>query len=265
MIFSGARSADTAGAVASEAHLWFCDISRLPADRARAVSVLDDDERERMERFVFERDRDRFLASHVFLRTVLARYVRATPLQLRFVKAQHGKPSLLTHGADAAPAFNLSHSGDRALLAVVPGASEVGVDIEHHRPGRRLEALARKNFAQPEIERLLTAPAVTRDALFYRVWTLKEAYVKARATGLSLRLDGFWFGFGDDGSLTIDARPDIDALPRRWHCVSWNPEGGYSAALVHDAESALKLRWFEFAPPGHVDEVEVAVGFRTRG
>lgn len=255
-----------AGDAANVPHLWLCDIDRLACESGRALAVLDDDERGRWRRLVFERDRGRFLASHLFLRAVLARYAGCEPGALRFLKGEHGKPALDPRCAGTAvPAFNLSHSGSRALLAVVPGARSVGADIEQHRPGRRLQALAERNFARPEAALLARTPSARQDALFYRIWTLKEAYIKARATGLSLPLDGFEFRFATNGELELDARAAVDAQPQRWHCLSWELAEGYGAALVHDAPRAALPRWFEARPLVDWCEREVAVGFRTRG
>lgn len=253
-----------AGELAAAVQLWLCDIDRPPA--AAAAAVLDDEERTRLARFVFPRDRDRYLASHVFLRAVLARLGDVDPASLRFSKGPHGKPALDPACVPgSAPAFNLSHSAGRALLAIVPGATEVGVDVEHWRPERRFAGIAERNFSAPECEYLSRAGPAGRVAAFYRVWTLKEAYVKARSTGLTLPLHGFRFDFGTRGDLSLAAHSDVDAAPGRWHCAAWELPGGFSAALVHDAPRALALRWFEAVPLEGWRELEVAVGFRTPG
>jgi 4'-phosphopantetheinyl transferase len=248
------------------ARLWLCDIDRPPVGPDTAAAVLDDDERARRARFVFQRDRDRYLASHLFLRAVLACHAGVDPAALRFTRGPHGKPVLEPACVPGvAPAFNLSHSGARALLAIVPGAAEVGVDIERWRPDRRFAAIAERNFSPPECRYLDRFGAAARAAAFYRVWTLKEAYVKARSTGLTLPLHGFRFGFGPGGELGLAAESAVDATPGRWHCAAWELPGSYSAALVHDAPRTLPLRWFEAVPLVGWRELEVAVGFRTPG
>ena len=146
------------------------------------TSHLSMDERARAARFVFDRDRDRYVAGRARLRRILGDYLGQAPEALRFSYGAHGRPSV--DGAQ----FNLSHTADLAALAVTP-ASDLGLDIEKVRP---IEMdVARMHFAPAEFAALTGLPANDRTAAFYRCWTRKEAYLKARGTGLSTDLDSF--------------------------------------------------------------------------
>src|SRR6185436_5816324 len=92
-----------------------------------AIELLDEAERMRAERFVFERDRRRFVTAHAWVRVVLGRCLDCRPETVRFETGPRGKPHLADTAVDLR--FNLSHAGERALLAVTRGL-EVGVDIE---------------------------------------------------------------------------------------------------------------------------------------
>src|SRR5829696_3340680 len=83
---------------------------------AGALEMLDDQELERAARFVFDRDRSRFITAHGNLRVLLGEYVGHAPAALRFTATMHGKPRLLEPATDVR--FNLSHSGARALIAL---------------------------------------------------------------------------------------------------------------------------------------------------
>ena len=104
------------------------------------------------------------------------------PSALRFAHNAFGKPSL----AEAPGChFNLSHSGDAALLAIDAGAP-VGVDIEIERAMDDIDAMAQAHFTDAERDALQRSSAGTRAAAFLRTWTRKEACLKAVGTGLSV-------------------------------------------------------------------------------
>lgn len=169
--------------------LWLCPLRELPAPEQKAW--LDTDERERALRFVQDVHRRRHLAAHAALRGQLGAWLGAAPSTLRFAADAHGKPLLHGHGAVQ---FNLSHSEDWALLGAQRGAP-IGVDIEALRPVDEALALARKHYTPSErqaVEAAVDAPA--RQAAFLRVWTRKEACLKAVGLGLRLAPSSFEAG-----------------------------------------------------------------------
>lgn len=169
--------------------LWLCPLHEWPAPEAQAW--LDADELVRARRFVHEVHRRRHLASHVALRERLAALAGGAPAALRFTADAHGKPRL----ADAGDLqFNLSHSEDWALVGAGRGAP-LGADIEWLRPVEEAAALARKHYTARERAAIDSAPdARSRDAVFLRVWTRKEACLKAVGLGLRLAPSSFETG-----------------------------------------------------------------------
>ncbi|HQY69301.1 MAG TPA: 4'-phosphopantetheinyl transferase superfamily protein [Pseudomonadales bacterium] len=225
---------------AGATHLWLCDLDALrdSALLADYLSLLDTDEMQRLQRLVFERDRHRFLVSHALLRYVLSLYAGRPAASWRFLKGTHGKPELAPGQGARAPAFNLSHSGSLALLAVSDGAGLLGVDIEFHRPMRNFQSLATRNFAPREAASLPGLDGAELAGEFYDLWTLKEAFVKACGAGLSQSLADFWFSF-DRGAarLCFEAVPALEPEPWRWAFWAYRLEGPYSAALARRAPS----------------------------
>ena len=149
--------------------------------------LLSEDERERAANFRFERDRRRFVAGRSILRQKLAQYLDAAPAELVFVYGPHGKPTL--PGSDVS--FNVSNSGRAGLFAFASGF-ELGVDVEllaHARPND--DAVAARFFSAAEVAVLQACPTSTRAHAFLRCWTRKEAYLKARGSGLAAPLDQF--------------------------------------------------------------------------
>lgn len=194
-----------------------------------ALDVLDDDERARAARFVFDRDRSRFVAAHGWLRLLLAKYLGEPPAALRFALGPWGKPRLMDPGVDVR--FNLSHAGDHALIAVAVGI-EVGVDLEQDRPEPLLD-LARRFFAPGEVAALEALPYAEQPAAFTRGWTRKEAFIKALGEGLSFPLDQFEVSLERTATwqLLRGCSRDVDA-PGRWRLVSLPAPPGYAGALA---------------------------------
>ncbi|WP_279244475.1 4'-phosphopantetheinyl transferase family protein [Candidatus Litorirhabdus singularis] len=128
---------------------------------------------------------------HCALRQVLARYTDCASQPLRFGTIEQDKPVLLDFPELH---FNLSHTASRALLAVTR-AAPVGIDIEQQRQLKDREAMIRRYFSVSEQEQL-AAPqyaekSVDKDQAFFRLWTRKEAIIKANGLGLGIALDSF--------------------------------------------------------------------------
>ncbi len=164
-----------------EVHVWLARTAVDADTLARMSSVLDDEERVRAARYRFDEDRARSIVARASLREILARYLGRDAHALHFIAGEHGKPAL----ADRELEFNVSHSGDLVALAFA-SATPVGIDIERERELNDANALARRFFSPAE------AAAVLEDASrFFRIWTAKEALIKAVGAGLSLDLASF--------------------------------------------------------------------------
>jgi 4'-phosphopantetheinyl transferase len=165
---------------ANQAHVWVLEmaIDRVPADGDR--SLLSHDERASADRFVRPEDRTRYIRSHVALRRVLAEYVGCPPHDLQFERTPEGKPYLT--GSDVH--FNLSHSGRYAVVGVCT-ASAIGVDVEEIRVIADCHDLALKYFAPHEAAWMSDGSDDEQLERFYRLWTIKEALVKATGVGVS--------------------------------------------------------------------------------
>lgn len=164
--------------------LWLVDLetSEHDADGPMPGELLDAAETARAARFVFPRDRQRYLASHTALRHLLGRHTGQDPAALQFIQGRYDKPRL---AAPDAPAFNMSHSGRWALIGI-GGRLPIGVDIEAPRPMDDLMPLAERNFSASEYSALSALPSSERLQAFLRCWTRKEACLKAVGSGLSI-------------------------------------------------------------------------------
>jgi 4'-phosphopantetheinyl transferase len=181
--------------------LWLHPLHDDPAPER--VALLSAEEIARAQRFVFERHRRRFLAAHCALRERLSQHTGLAPQALDMAEGPFGKPFLAN-----APGchFNLSHSDDWALIGI-RHAGPIGVDIELRRSVRDAEALARANFTAEEFDAFMAVPHAARDEVFLRVWTRKEALLKALGTGLSMAPASVHVGIEKEASIVKVALP----------------------------------------------------------
>ena len=151
----------------------------------RALSLLDEEERRRWDRFLVKGARRRFSLCRAALRINLCDRLGCANDDLSFGYLAHGKPFARVGGAPSPASFNVSHSGMHGLVGFAEHDG-LGVDLEERAPDRNFDGIGSSVYGPAE-RRALTAATGTRKAnLFYRLWSLKEALIKALGTGFSL-------------------------------------------------------------------------------
>jgi 4'-phosphopantetheinyl transferase len=229
-----------------EVQVWSASLAVESAASGRLAATLTEDEHRRADRFVFEQHRTRFVVARSFLRDVLAGFLDRAPASIRFRYEAAGKPRLDQHagGDGAGLRFNLSHSGDIALLAVTRGR-DVGVDLEVMRPVPDACTIAGRYFAPADSAALRALPETERDAAFLRCWTLKEAYVKAVGGGLAMPLDRFEVGCASEPELIrlrfLDENPEAG----RWtlRALDLRPDAVGALAVEGQGWSVVRHQW----------------------
>lgn len=211
-------------------HVWQTSLQISAARRDHCYATLAPDERARAERFRFPEHRERFIAAHGALRDILSRYLNLAADQLTFSTNPHGKPAL----ADPDHAwlqFNLTHSGDLALIAVARD-HPVGIDVEQMIPPEDFPRLVEQFFSANENAAFRVLPESRRAAAFFAGWTRKEAYVKALGTGVSLPLDQFDVTLDPDAParLLTDRRHPHNV--ETWFLHTFIPAPAYFASLA---------------------------------
>ena len=168
-----------------EVHAWTVDLGGLEGEEASLASVLSDAERARAGRFVDAAVGRRFVLTHGSLRWLLGGYLGLDAARIEFATGPQGKPVLAGEAATQGFRFNLSHSGDVAVIAIACGR-EVGIDVERPRPVASTLAIARRFFTTGEQAALMRLPAAARGRAFLACWTRKEAVMKAHGKGMAL-------------------------------------------------------------------------------
>ena len=213
------------------------DLSPHPAREAEAFSWLDAEERERARRFIGTGPRRRFTLCRAALRALLCDEIRCRNDQLTLGAAEHGKPFAIVQGTPARVSFNVSHSGKHGLIAVA-SEGRLGVDVEERTSHRNMETLIEAVFTPDERTELALIEGEDRHRAFFRLWTVKEALVKAEGTGLSLDPSLFEV----PPAMRRGARSAVLALPRtpsvRWRVESFDGDA-FVAAIAHELDPAI--------------------------
>jgi 4'-phosphopantetheinyl transferase len=227
-----------------EVHVWQID---LDVDASRYWSLLSAEERERALRFRFERDRDHYTVGRGSMRQILGRYLGVSSTALRFGYGAHGKPALeAPTGSDLQ--FNLSHSHRVALLAVTAGRA-LGVDLEGVQRDVGDEQIARRFFSPAEVAVLLSLPESQRRAAFFRCWTRKEAYLKARGDGIYYGLHHFAVTLAPELPAALLTNTLDPAEVTRWSMAAVPVPPGYEAAVAVEG-TGWELRCREWQHSG---------------
>jgi len=213
-----------------EVQLWRVDLEAIRSNEFRWQELLSSDEITRAARFHFADDRQRFVASRAWLRTILAAFLVAEPSELNFSYSKNQKPFLGSAYAESGISFNISHSGGIGLYAFAR-RREIGVDVEQIRRGFDVESIADRFFSASEREKLAALPESEKVDAFFRCWTRKEAYIKAIGEGLSLPLSQFDVSLEAlETNALLATRPDSSEAGQ-WSIRDVSGGAGYSAAL----------------------------------
>jgi 4'-phosphopantetheinyl transferase len=217
-----------------EVQVWFRNLDSAGAEASRVLPYLSPDEKQRAERFHFDQHRNEFILSRGTLRLVLASYLDSSPESLSFEYSKHGKPSLTEAYAAQKLSFNLSHTAGMMLLAVVR-ERRIGVDVERIRSDFNVLEIAERFFSPQEQSRLRNFPKQAQHEAFFRCWTRKEAYIKAKGEGLSIPLRAFEVSLDPDTATLVATRPD-ETEARKWKMLNVPMSSHYAAATVVEAD-----------------------------
>ncbi len=215
-----------------QVHVWCARLDAHAFDLAACRACLSDEERARADRFRVPDAARRFTAARARLRDVLGGYLSIPAKEIRLAVAEGGKP----HVPGDPLHFSVSHSADLVVLAV--GAAPLGVDVEDLRRHVDMMAIARRFFTAEEAAALDRLPVAGRARAFYRLWTRKEAVLKARGVGLAEPLRSVpvsidpgpssaaeWalvdLDLGEDAVGALAARPDVEVIERVLPPAQW--------------------------------------------
>ncbi len=178
------------------------------------IEMLDDVEYRRYANFKFEPSKVTFLAGRTQLKQMLAHYLGVGIEHINFRYNEFGKPEL---NKPWKIAFNVSHSGDKLVIGI-SRSHNLGIDIEQVKPSRDILSIAKSFFANNEYALLEKLPEKDQILAFYKLWSLKESYIKAKSQGLAIDLCDFEFAFESiHQSIHLDFSNKLGDDPSHWH------------------------------------------------
>ncbi|MFV9990603.1 MAG: 4'-phosphopantetheinyl transferase superfamily protein [Coxiella endosymbiont of Dermacentor nuttalli] len=229
-----------------EVHIWRAFLDWPIEAIKKGLANLSMEEKARVKRLVNNQHRCYYIASHTALHAILTLYLPVLSA-LRFHYNDYGKPYLLNNPSLY---FNLSDSHKIALYAITVNR-EIGIDIESMKSSIHAKDIAERFFS-PNENLACNHRKLPKDQYiegFYRIWTLKEAYVKVIGQGLSFGLNRFTTNVNID-SVKRDGLLDVDEdanVAKRWALCSIPSAPGYMAALA--AEGPIKkIHYFAWPP-----------------
>ena len=235
----------------NEAHVFlaFSNKHSDPDLLARHRDLLSEEELEKHKSFKFGRDRDLYLITHGLVRAALSRYSEVTPDRWVFQCNPYGRPEIAQSNGN--PQLRFSVSRARGLVVCLIALSiDVGVDTENIRKLDNLTALSENIFTSLELSNIRKLPESDQVDEFFTLWTLKEAYIKAKGMGLSLPLNQFAFYLDAKGSTRLWVDPRFQDISSDWQFATFRPAPLHAMALaLHRRNGAdLRIRFFETVP-----------------
>jgi 4'-phosphopantetheinyl transferase len=224
--------------------IWIAEPPQIAGARLLSAydRLLSGSERTRQRSLLLEKNRHEQLVARALVRTTLSEYAATRPADWQFSVNAHGRPAI---EPASSLRFNLSHHPSMVVCAVAFDV-EVGVDVEPQGRAGEILSVADRVFAPRELAELRALPdAMARDRAL-SLWTLKEAYIKARGLGLSLPLAEFAFTF-DARDPRITFETGLADRPERWLFRTYEVNGHRVALALENERSArepeIRLRF----------------------
>ncbi len=207
----------------------------------KAKEIMSAEEKKQHLKFSFEEDRDLYLLARYLLRSSLSNYhCEILPTQWTFKFNSYGRPSISNVNGPPNLHFNISHS-DGMVVCGFASFEEIGVDVENRtRKCSHLE-LAKNQFSIIEFENLKSFAVHEQSAVFFKFWTLKEAYIKARGLGLQLPLEQFSFLINDESDIKILFDIRMNENPSRWKFKLLYPKSPYQVAIAMGCKKEIRI------------------------
>ncbi|WOD43237.1 4'-phosphopantetheinyl transferase family protein [Hwangdonia lutea] len=208
-------------------HIWVININDVIHKIDNLKHVINKAEKEKASNFHFKKDQNKYIMSRGALRVLSACYLNRNAKEIEFEYGEYGKPE---YNFDSDLKFNISHSGDLIVLSFVK-EFDIGVDIEKVKADFDIFEIAANFFSDLEIKTLKKVPKDKQVEYFYRCWTRKESFIKAKAMGLSFPLDSFSVCINSDKKTAVlETKWDINEKDT-WSLFTFSPQPNYIGAV----------------------------------
>lgn len=212
----------------SKIDVWSVNINNYTNKLFDYWELLSSSEKEKADRFRFEKDKNCYVIARGLLRILLSRYLNIKSQKINFRYAEKGKP-YLEHPSNIK--FNLSHSKNCIVLAFTKNI-ELGIDVEYAKNNLEILQVAESFFSKQEIKALKSIQSIYRLSAFYNCWTRKEAFIKATGDGLSFPLNQFTVSLeSSESAELVETRWD-NKEKDLWSLETFTPQKDYIGAVA---------------------------------
>lgn len=232
-------------------HFFYTQVDKIKSKALldKYNSIINKKEKEKVSRYIFEKDQQNCLVTRALVRFLLSSCTHLHPEEFKFIENKYGKPDLVPGLLDIPVKFNLSHSGGVTACALTLD-NDIGLDIENCQ--RQIDLnIADRFFSASEANYLNQCSQKEKQNVFYDFWTLKESYIKARGEGLSIGLDKFSFKL-DKNNISINCHESLNDINDQWQFFQFSLCENFKAAISVRSvlKNQIKLHIHECIPFG---------------
>jgi len=215
-----------------EIHILIIEFSKFTNQFNQYYKLLSKKEKQRADKFHFEKDRHVFAITRAILRLMFSQLLKIKPSEIKLKKNDYGKPYLDgSHNSNIF--FNVSHSKNYAIIGINLD-SEIGVDIEFVNEKFITDEIAKNYFSKYEIDKYFSLSEHKKVKSFFNLWTRKEAYIKAKGMGLSIPLNSFDISLDETSPIIIKIGNKINISD--WHINNLSINNDYCASLIYSGQ-----------------------------
>lgn len=214
-----------------EIHIWNYSLEPNENLAESYFEKLSEDEKSKAKKIIIKEVKYRSILSKVITRNILSKYLDKEFNLINYYYNEFGKPILSSDINHLNLDFNNSHSGNLGVMAITK-KKPIGIDVEQVIELKNLDELINHIFTDNEINELYRLNQIDKTLMFYKIWTAKEAFVKAIGQGLSFPIKNIEFKIDSPRGISIrDIKEFPDSL-NEWQIYNFTPKENYTSTIA---------------------------------
>ncbi|HSD64457.1 MAG TPA: 4'-phosphopantetheinyl transferase superfamily protein [Ignavibacteriaceae bacterium] len=227
----------------NEVHVWNYPLNIVDTDVEYFYGLLTDEEKKGIDKIRLQGVRDGRVISKVIVKDIISKYLGVNSDQIKYSYNRFGKPVLPEDINFPGLNFNISHSESLGIIALVK-QKQIGVDLERIIDLADLDDIIKLCFSKNEQGFFKDLEGLEKTKLFYKVWTGKEAFIKAIGKGFSFPLENISFELNINKEIIISEISDFQDNIDKWHVYNFSPEENYTSTIVVNMNSFLTKKFY---------------------
>ncbi len=229
-----------------EIHIWRFNLDPVKSFNEFFINLLSDEEKKQVEKIKLGDVKNRSIISKAIIKNIISNYLGLNIKQIIFSYNEFGKPVIPERINSFRLNFNISHSGDLGLIAITR-KNLIGIDVEKMNELDQIDDIINLCFTETEKYMLSCLESTEKKEVFYKIWTGKEAFIKAIGKGFSFPLKNISFRLNSKKEMVIGEILDPMNTGKDWQIYNFNPQDNYTSALVIN-NNYFKIRQYIWSP-----------------